>query len=157
MLHIVYIHMFKQWVCMCVCVRTPTNCSVVEKEATQRESYICAMGAGGVDGTHPVLYCSIWNAIPSFVYFFIQIAFLPWVVVPPCAKLELSPCIFFFLLPTAHNPFFFFFSGALFVSLSSVYISLDFASLWFHWAIKTPSPQRQRRMMLVIAFLVPPT
>lgn len=59
MLHIVYIHMFKQWVCMCVCVRTPTNCSVVEKEATQRESYICAMGAGGVDGTHPVLYCSI--------------------------------------------------------------------------------------------------
>lgn len=137
MLRIVYIHMFKQLgVCVCAHARTHLQISLSLKKKQHSERVTYVPWELEVLTVHPVLYCSIWNAISSFVSLFIQITFRPSVVMPPCAKLELSLHFFLYLLRT-----YFFFFGVLFTCLSSVYISSDLALLWFHSVIKTPSPK----------------
>lgn len=151
MLRIVYIHMFKQ-LGVRACTHPQIALSLRKKQHSERVTYVpWELGALTVH----TLFCIAVFEMPSLLLcpFSLKSLYFPGFSCHRVPSLSSVPAIFFLVLSTTYI------LSILVPSLPllALFIFLHILPHWFHSTIEAPSPQRQRRMMLVIAFLPPPT
>lgn len=125
--------------------RAPANCSVVEREATQRES--THVPWGDVDGT-PCFALQYLRRHPSFLCVCVSPSYFPWDLSRLCVpsyfdESSVSPPSFLCTFLT--------FS---FIFLLCFVVLLFFFLPPFRVIERPPSSWRQSRMMLVIVFVM---